>query len=61
MTASDNPTPAEEVGTILITARPFDEYRAMFALGEADLGYRILEARAGRRASPPRCGTGRAT
>lgn len=39
---------------MLVSARSFDEYRAMFALTDRDLDQRILDCPGGARASPPR-------
>jgi SAM-dependent methyltransferase len=47
MTVGNASTSADGLGAILVTARSFDEYQAMFGLGEADLSCRILDCPSG--------------
>ncbi|MGW4119491.1 methyltransferase domain-containing protein [Nocardia sp. NPDC004711] len=47
MSFGDDTGFGDEVGGFLITSRGLDEYRAMFGLGPADLGGRILDCPAG--------------
>jgi hypothetical protein len=43
----DGPEPGGSIGDYLVSARSFAEYRAMFALTDADLGGRVLDCPGG--------------